>query len=171
MVLSKYRNKYRILYVKTPSRSNKEYNNVLKIYQKNIREFHKYCVKMVTKRDKRFSIELIGLDGKVKGIYPRLSKNKVIDRIKRMPMGGLRCKYNLGLYSDYKPKTTVKGYGFKDKESAERTIKMLKEKKENYRKQVITTMYYRAKNHPYRNRNMEEAMRVYKKEMKRLGIK
>ena len=34
MVLSKYRNKYRILYVKTPSRSNKEYNNVLKIYQK-----------------------------------------------------------------------------------------------------------------------------------------
>ena len=32
-------------------------------------------------------------------------------------------------------------------------------------------MYYRAKNHPYRNRNMEEAMRVYKKEMKRLGIK
>ena len=67
MVLSKYRNKYRILYVKTPSRSNKEYNNVLKIYQKNIREFHKYCVKMVTKRDKRFSIELIGLDGKVKG--------------------------------------------------------------------------------------------------------
>ena len=129
MVLSKYRNKYRILYVKTPSRSNKEYNNVLKIYQKNIREFHKYCVKMVTKRDKRFSIELIGLDGKVKGIYKRLSKNKVIERIKRMPMGGLKCKYNLGLYSDYKPKTTVKGYGFKDKESAERTIKMLKGKK------------------------------------------
>jgi len=69
------------------------------------------------------------------------------------------------LYSDRNPKTTIKGFGYKNAEKARNTLKKLKNlnKPEVYNFQVINTMYYRAKHHKYRTKEMEEAMKVFKK--------
>ena len=69
------------------------------------------------------------------------------------------------LYSDRNPKTTIKGFGYKNAKKARNTLKKLKNlnKPEVYNFQVINTMYYRAKHHKYRTKDMEEAMRVFKK--------
>lgn len=75
------------------------------------------------------------------------------------------------LYNDKNPKTTIKGFGFKNKEKAIETIEKLKEYDEVYQKQVIITMYYRAKHHPNRTKQMEEAMKELKRGSKRLGLK
>lgn len=47
------------------------------------------------------------------------------------------------------------------KERALKTLKRLKGKPKAYQRQVAVTMYYRAKHHKYRTKNMEEAMKVY----------
>ena len=69
------------------------------------------------------------------------------------------------LYSDRNPKTTIKGFGYKNAQKARNTLKKLKklDKPEVYNFQVINTMYYRAKHHKYRTKEMEEAMKVFKK--------
>ena len=51
-------------------------------------------------------------------------------------------------------------------ERARKTIKRLKGKPKAYQRQVATTMYFRAKYHKHRTKNMEEAMKVYKKYLK-----
>ena len=72
-------------------------------------------------------------------------------------------KKGLSLYEDYNPKTTVKGLGFKDEKTAIQTIKLIKNKPLNYQKNVINTMYYRAKYHPNQTQNMRKAMKIFKK--------
>ncbi len=59
------------------------------------------------------------------------------------------------------PSKIKSGYG--TAERARQTIKRLKGKPKAYQRQVATTMYYRAKHHKYRTKNMEEAMKVYGK--------
>jgi hypothetical protein len=72
-------------------------------------------------------------------------------------------KTNLSLYEDKHPEKSKKGMGFKNKEKALDTIKMLKKYDKVYQMRVILTMYNRAKFHPYRTKDMMEAMKVYKK--------
>lgn len=48
-------------------------------------------------------------------------------------------------------------------ERARQTIKRLRSKPKAYQRQVAVTMFYRAKHHKYRTKNMEEAMKVYEK--------
>ena len=72
---------------------------------------------------------------------------------------------SISLYSDDNPKTTIKGFGYKNKEKAEETIKLVEKTNRgiNYKFQVINTMYYRAKHHKNKTKGMEEAMKVFKK--------
>jgi len=72
-------------------------------------------------------------------------------------------KINFSLYSDDNPKTTLKGTGFKNKEKAEETIKLIKNKEINYQKQVINTMINRAKYHPHQTEEMRQAIKVFEK--------
>lgn len=72
-------------------------------------------------------------------------------------------KINLSLYSDNHPKTSTKGTGFKDKQKALDTLNIIKDRNITYQKQVVITMYNRAKYHPYQTKNMKEAMKVFKK--------
>ena len=53
---------------------------------------------------------------------------------------------NLSLFSDYNPKTTTHGLGFKDKEKALYTVKAIKTRDLKYQVNVISTMLGRAKN-------------------------
>jgi hypothetical protein len=66
------------------------------------------------------------------------------------------------LYSDGDGKSRMKaGYGTKEK--AEDTIKRLKKFNISYQKQIVNTMYNRAKYHANQTKGMRDAMKVYKK--------
>ena len=69
------------------------------------------------------------------------------------------------LYSNNNPSTTIKGFGYKNKKVAEETIKKVEKTKRGhyYKFLVINTMYYRAKHHKNRTKDMEEAMKVFEK--------
>lgn len=54
------------------------------------------------------------------------------------------------------------------KERAKQTLKRLRGKPKAYQRQVAVTMYYRAKHHKYRTKDMEEAMKVYNNYLKHL---
>ena len=162
--LVKYKNRFRILLLSTDSYKNKEYILSKNIYKKNIIEFHKRYVKIIThksKNNKDFNIKLIGFDGKIKHQYKKLNVKKILKDIEKMPMGHIRNE-KLSLYEDYKPKTTIKNLGFKNKEKALYTIEKIKNKDLTYQKSVINTMYNRAKYHPNRTKDMEKAMKVFK---------
>lgn len=77
---------------------------------------------------------------------------------------------NNDLYTDNNPKTTIKGLGFKDEEKAKETLKIIKSKDLIYQKRAVITMYYRAKHHPHRTKNMEKAMKIFEKWMKKNNI-
>jgi hypothetical protein len=59
-----------------------------------------------------------------------------------------------------RPRTPGTGYGSAEK--ARKTLKLLKGKPWSYQRQVIGTLYYRAKYHKYQTRGMREAMGVFK---------
>ena len=70
-------------------------------------------------------------------------------------------KKNTSLYEDKHPKSSMKGTGFKDKQKALDTLEIIKNKDLIYQKQVVNTMYNRAKYHPYQTNNMKEAMQIF----------
>jgi hypothetical protein len=72
-------------------------------------------------------------------------------------------KVNKSLYSDNHPKTSTKGTGFKDKQKALDTLQIIKDRDMTYQKQVVTTMYNRAKYHPYQTNEMKDAMKIFNK--------
>jgi hypothetical protein len=72
-------------------------------------------------------------------------------------------KGNTSLYEDNHPETSTKGTGFKDKQKALDTLEIIKDRDIIYQKQVVNTMYYRAKYHPYQTKEMKEAMKVFKR--------
>lgn len=63
-------------------------------------------------------------------------------------------------------KPVITGTGYKNANIARKTLKLISKKPEIYQKQVVTTMYYRAKHHKYQTKDMKEAMRIYKQWLK-----
>jgi len=78
---------------------------------------------------------------------------------------------NKSLYEDKHPKTSLKGTGYANKEKAIKTLELIENYNITYQKQVILTMYNRAKFHKYQTKNMLEAMKIYKKWLKSYNIK
>ena len=78
---------------------------------------------------------------------------------------------NLKLYSPNrigKPKTST---GFATPEKANQTLKNISKFNKIYQKQVVITMYNRAKYHPHRTKSMVNAMKIYANWMKNNNIK
>ena len=73
----------------------------------------------------------------------------------------MKKEKNKSLYEDNHPKTSTKGTGFKDKQKALDTLEIIKNRDLTYQKQVVNTMYNRAKYHPHQTDNMKEAMKIY----------
>ena len=171
MNLEKYKWKNRVILIETSSYKDINYIKTKEIYEKNIKEFHKRFVKLLTNRGKdlKFKISLIGFDGDVKKVYKKLEPKKVFKLVDKMPMGKLMKENsnlkpkNLSLYSDYNKETTITGLGFKDKEKAVETLKKIESKSLNYQKQVVNTMIGRAENHPHKTNGMTDAVKVFKK--------
>ncbi len=61
------------------------------------------------------------------------------------------------------PKKGVKNTGFKDKQKALDTIKIVKKLDKIKQMQIILTMYYRAEHHPHKTKDMSDAQKVFKK--------
>jgi hypothetical protein len=76
-------------------------------------------------------------------------------------------KVNTTLYDDTHPEKSTKGTGFKDKQKALDTLKIIKNRDMVYQKLVVTTMYNRAKYHPYQTSNMKDAMKVFNEWLKK----
>jgi hypothetical protein len=86
------------------------------------------------------------------------------------PVGGkTQKKKGHQLFNDNprgRPRTRGIGYGTAKK--ARNSITRLKGKSKTYKRQVATTMYYRAKHHKYQNQGMRNAMKIWKKYMNQL---
>ena len=70
------------------------------------------------------------------------------------------------LYNDLHPKTSLKNTGFKDKETALKTISLVSKRSLRYQFDVINTMFNRAKHHPNKTDNMNDAIKVFSKWLK-----
>ena len=171
-MIKKYRWKCRVLLVKTPDYKNLKYKKAKELYQKDIIHFHKRIIKLVSKKtDKDFSIELYGFDGTKKQTFKNFNSRDIFKIIDRMPMSKIlkdkKIKpLNLSLFSDYNPKTTTYGLGFKDKAKALHTVKAIKNRDLKYQVNVIATMLGIAKKHPYKTKNMKDAIKVFSLWMK-----
>jgi len=75
----------------------------------------------------------------------------------------MKKKVNTSLYEDKHQQSSTKGTGFKNKEKAIDTLKIIKDRDIIYQKQVVNTMYNRAKYHPHQTEEMRKAMKVFEK--------
>ncbi len=171
MKLNKYKWRNRILLINTPSYKNEKYSLSKNIYEKNIEEFHRYFIKLLTnrKKDLDFGIEILDFDGKIIESYKKIIPSKIFKLFDKKTAKELNDEnpkikaQNLSLYSDYNKETTVPGLGFKDKEKALYTLNKIKNKPLKYQVNLVSTMIGRAKGHPYRNKDMNEAIKVFQK--------
>ena len=127
-------------------------------------------------------MHLYGLDSKLKHIQNKFSNfDNIFKKIDKMPMRVKELnskdykpvkKNKYTLYSDDNPRSTIQGTGFKDKERALKTIKIVKKLKDPKKAfQIINTMYFRARHHPNRTKNMELAMKIFKKWLDNYKVK
>ncbi len=169
-MIKNYKWKCRVLLVKTPHYKHQEYLRTKKIYQLQIKNFHKRTIKLIPAlKKKKFLIEFIDFDGKNKLRLKKLNyKNlfKFVDQLSVTKNFAKKIKpINLSLYSDYNPKTTTHGLGFKDKVKADYTVKAIKNRNLKYQVNVIATMLGRAKKHPNQSKGMRDAILVFNKWM------
>jgi len=75
------------------------------------------------------------------------------------------------LYSDDHPEKSLKNTGFKNKTMAKQTLSLIKKRSLFYQFTVVNTMYYRAKNHPNKTKEMDDAMKIFKEWLDRYPIK
>ena len=126
MDLTKYKWKCRILLLNTTCYRDVDYKRSKEIYQEYIKEFHKRHVKLITKIDKKgFKINFIDFDGKTKKILNKVNTNTFFKYIDTLKISKTIKPINLSLFSDYNPKTTTYGLGFKNKEKALYTVCLL----------------------------------------------
>lgn len=71
------------------------------------------------------------------------------------------------LYNDLHPSKSLQNTGFKDLETAVKTIQLVSKRSLRYQFDVINTMFNRAKFHPNKTANMEEAMKIFKNWLKK----
>ena len=172
MILKKYKCKARIFMLSTPSYKNEKYIKIKKYYDDNAYEFHKYYIKKITILNndlKTPTISLYDLDSKI--IYSNYEPKKILKKIKSYEKE-TSCKIkplNLSLYSDYNPDTTTPNLGFKNKDKAIYTIKKIKNRSIKYQLGVLNTLLGRAKSHPHKTSDMDEAIKIleeYRKKIK-----
>ena len=166
-MIKKYKWKCRILLIKTPNYKHPQYIKTKYLYQKEIKKFHKRVIKLISKITKnQFSIDLIGFDGAKKETFKSLECRKLFKIVDKMPMSQQVNPINLSLFSDYNPKTTTQGLGFKDKNKAIYTIKAIKNRELRYQVNVIATRLGRAKKHPTKTKGMDDAIKIFNSWMK-----
>ena len=70
------------------------------------------------------------------------------------------------LYDNFHPEKSLKGTGFKNTKVALNTLKLVSKRSLKYQFDVVNTMYNRAKYHPHKTKDMEDAMKIFHKWLK-----
>ena len=70
------------------------------------------------------------------------------------------------LYDNFHPEKSLKGTVFKNAKVALNTIKLISKISLKYQFDVVNTMYNRAKYHPHKSKDMEDAMKISHKWLK-----
>jgi len=125
----------------------------------------KMSMKKVMKSSKPSSAAL----SKVLKITKPKSKKEHVSLAKKVQRG-----VNISLYSGNKqPKMSVQGTGFGSSQRAKDTLKICSRdcRDLTHQKQVVLTMFNRAKFHPNQSQGMRDAMKVFKPWMENHGMK
>lgn len=157
---NKYIGKYNLILLISNSQENKNYKEFKNLFDFNKREFDKNGIILKKYISSSIPFQIIVYNYN-KQIYNSKKIIKPIDLLKKI--NKFIDKKNISLYSDYHPKTSKKGMGFKNSNTAYNTINLIKNEPLSYQKQVILTMYYRAKHHPHQTNDMLKAMSIFKK--------
>ena len=136
----------------------------VKLNQYNVNKFEKYLSETVHDK-KGFKINFIDFDGKTKKVLNKVNTNTLFKYIDTLKISKTIKPINLSLFSDYNPKTTTYGLGFKNKEKALYTVDTIKNRPIKYQVNVIATMLGRAKKHPHKTKEMNDAIKVFSKWM------
>lgn len=127
-------------------------------------------IKTNNKRSQLFNISLYGYDGKLKYVTNKINCFPIIiETIDEMQLGKIEkiSKLNkiksIELYTNAHPKSTIKGTGYKDKKSALKTLKLIKNKPMKKQFLIVNVLYQRAKYHKNQTKNMVEAMYIFEK--------
>ena len=167
MNLKKYKCKNIILLIETPSYKNNNYLVNKKIYEDNIKDFHKYYIKMLSYRKKEFdfNIKLFDFNGEIIKVVKKINKNNILKIAKKLvtQLPDNVIPQNLSLFSDYNKDTTIPNLGFKNKDKALYTLNRIKNKSLKYQVNLVSTMIGRAKSHPYQTKEMRDAIKIFQK--------
>ena len=121
-------------------------------------------IKSNNKRSQLFNISLYGYDGKLKYVTNKINCFPIIIKtIDSMPLGKIEKLKSIELYTNAHPKSTVKGVGYKDKKTALKTLKLIKNKPKKSQFLIINVLYQRAKYHKNQTKDMVEAMNIFEK--------
>lgn len=147
----------------------KQFKKEYKKHQSDLKKRNVIVKKIINKsREQHFEINLIGYDKKIKYRTNKINKiPKMIKMIDNMPIGKIEKLKNVDLYTDAHTKTTIKNLGFKNKEKAIYTINKTNKLKLKDQFRIINVMYNRAKYHPNKTKDIKEAMKVFKKWLKK----
>lgn len=75
------------------------------------------------------------------------------------------------LFNDARSGTPrIKGTGYGSAKKARATLRSIRNKPVSLQKQVLITMYYRAKHHKFQTDGMRNAMRIFKPALEALKI-
>lgn len=147
-----------VLTFTTPSYKHGDYIKNRDYYQHKLKKFHQLGIVKKTNLNQKsdFSLKLT-----LKNETLWSDKKIIWSQIKKVCSQKNIKSSNLSLYSDYNPQCSQKTFGFKNKDKALDTLRQLQGKPLKYQLQVITTMLGRAKYHPYKNKDMEQAITVF----------
>ena len=171
--IQKYKWSNRILLLVTPNYTNSNYKKSKQLYIKNIKEFHKRYIKLVTfvSKNEKFVIKFIGFDGSLMKNLNELNPKDIFKICDKITINELKNLYpklkpkNLSLYSNYNEKNYTQGLGYKNKDKAIYTVKTIKSRDINYQINLLNTMIGRAKNHPNKTIEMNDAIKILQKRL------
>ena len=155
---NKYLGNYNLIILITNDTNNKYYKKFLDKYP--IKEMEKFGLKLKKYISSTIEFKIITFNRKNK-IYEADKYIEPIDLLNRIK--NKLDKFNLSLYADYHQNTSKKGLGYKNKKVALQTLDKIKKDNITYQKQVINTLYNRAKYHPNQTGDMLESMKIFKK--------
>lgn len=157
--------KYKLLILNNNS---PDYNEFKQIYENNKREFDNNGTKMLSRNLKsNTNVVIVDRNNKVQYESRHFDLDKILDILHDLSVNDNKKLKRLSLYSNYNNNIeTHSKFGYKDRQTALDTLRELNNYDYYYQWHIILSMYNRAKYHPHRTPEMEDAMYVYKQWLK-----
>jgi hypothetical protein len=141
--------------------NHKYYDDFIKEKNKtiNIKNFKERNIKVKTKKCNEFELLITDDNNKIKKLYNYIPS---FDELYKYFPIKKETDINYSLYSNDNPDKSL-DVGFKDEDTAVKSLEKIKKKPHGYQVKVVLTLYNRAKYHPHQTNDMKKAMKVFKK--------